>query len=163
MSIHDLEIVKRIDRTKDPLKKRIYAAKELWRMYAIAGEIIIDWDIAVEALAVIISKDTDKYQKLAARILLDGYFGSKEVNDMIEEVAVVTERNDTLVTRWREKVRKRDVVCQGCGDTEHLEAHHISHWSDDPVNRINPDNGILLCNKCHAKAHPELSETFFNT
>lgn len=163
MNIHDLEIVKRIDRTKDPIKKRIYAAKELWRIYAIAGEITIDWDLAEEALAVIISENTNKYQKMGARILLDGYFGPKEVNDMIEEVAVVTERNDPLVVRWHKKIKKRDVVCQGCGSTEHLEAHHISHWSDDPVNRINPDNGILLCNKCHAKAHPELSETFFNT
>ncbi|MFR7638714.1 MAG: HNH endonuclease [Allobaculum sp.] len=40
---------------------------------------------------------------------------------------------------------KRDKVCQHCGATDNLQVHHISHWSDDPVNRINPDNGILLC------------------
>lgn len=34
-----------------------------------------------------------------------------------------------------------------------LFVHHISHWSDDPINRINLDNGITLCNKCHSAEH----------
>ena len=78
-------------------------------------------------------------------------------NDLIERFAVVTDRNDSLVRRWRNKVIERDKCCQECGNTYDLHAHHIVNWADDPINRINVDNAITLCRKCHANYHAELS------
>ncbi len=33
----------------------------------------------------------------------------------------------------------------------------LVNWVNDPINRINLDNGITLCRKCHANYHTELS------
>lgn len=33
------------------------------------------------------------------------------------------------------------------------KGNYISYWSNDPVNRVNVDNGITLCRKCHAFEH----------
>lgn len=120
---------------------------------AIKGNYLNYMDI-VDALATIGSWDTSPEQKMASKLLLRYVFPKKFVNDMIEEYAVVTDRESFMVRRWRQKVLKRDNnICQHCGSTENLCAHHISYWSNDPINRVNVDNGITLCQECHAKEH----------
>ncbi|MBM3188812.1 MAG: hypothetical protein FJZ90_08840 [Chloroflexi bacterium] len=56
-------------------------------------------------------------------------------------------------------VRERDKVCQHCGSTELLQAHHIepraNGGSDDP------SNGVALCAGCHADEHPDLPRNLF--
>lgn len=108
----------------------------------------------IDSVAVIISVDATPAQKQASKIILKYAFGTRRANDMVEDVAVINDREDPLVRRWRNKVLNRDnYTCQHCGSTEKLAVHHISYWSNDPVNRINIDNGITLCQNCHAKEH----------
>ena len=62
----------------------------------------------------------------------------------------------------RDRVRERDGVCQHCGHdgSDHrLEVHHIVpvrlfRESDerDITEAHDPDNLVLLCNRCHGKA-----------
>lgn len=139
------------------VKERLWAAGELLKRYKYHMEVKIPDDVLVDALTIMMSVDAKWYQKKAARMLLDCQFGKEVVNDMIEGFAVVTDRNDPLVRRWRKSVLKRDGKCEVCGEEENLQAHHIAHWSEDPVNRINVDNGISLCVNCHSLEHPELS------
>ena len=50
-------------------------------------------------------------------------------------------------------VIERDKVCQICGASENLQAHHIIPISEDGPDV--PENGIALCPACHADQHPE--------
>lgn len=142
---------------KDPKMKQLWATRELIRRYTINySQLIrpINWKKCIDALAIILSKNANKYQKIAAREILFIYLGKKATYDLIDSDAVVTNRNDELVVRWKKKCLKRDKYqCRICGSKKHLCVHHISYWSVDPVNRINIDNGITLCSKCHAKKH----------
>jgi len=60
---------------------------------------------------------------------------------------------------FSEAVLARDKVCQHCGGTELLQAHHKEHrangGSDDP------SNGVALCAGCHADEHPDLPRDLF--
>lgn len=142
------------------IRKRIYAALQLAKRYVGMCE-NISLELVKECMRVVGSKETNPLQKLAAKALLKIKYGSKGANDLIEKFAIVTDRNDPLVRRWRHTVKERDKFCQICGSSKELEVHHISHWADDPVNRIEPRNGVLLCALCHSKQHPELSESMF--
>ena len=57
----------------------------------------------------------------------------------------------TQLKNWSREVRDRDGnKCFLCGSTEHLQAHHIlpKHgWKDY---RLDLQNGIALCAKCHS-------------
>lgn len=100
----------------------------------------------IDAIATIGSWETSPAQKQASKIMLKFVFNVHLINDIVEEYAVITDRTDPVVTRWRNKVLARDNYrCQHCGSEEHLAAHHISYWSNDPINRINVNNGITLC------------------
>lgn len=55
---------------------------------------------------------------------------------------------------WRESVIARDgCACQRCREVKGLVAHHILTFSKDIENRLNIDNGITLCGKCHDAYH----------
>ncbi|WP_188017198.1 HNH endonuclease [Lentilactobacillus buchneri] len=115
----------------------------------------------IDSVATIASAYTTPIQKQASKLIMRYVFGARRANDIVEDMAVVTDREDALVRRWRNKVLKRDsYTCQHCGSTSDLTAHHISYWSNDPVNRINVDNGITLCRECHAFEHR--GETVYN-
>lgn len=121
----------------------------------------VSFELTAECKDIIASEEATGIQKLAAKEILKIKYGKKRTNDIIEKFAVVKDRSDSLVCRWVRKVRERDKVCQLCGGEDYLSVHHISRWADDPINRINIDNGILLCGKCHSKQHPEMSEKMF--
>jgi hypothetical protein len=46
-------------------------------------------------------------------------------------------------------VRMRDKVCQICGGTFELCAHHILRKGSYAAHKFDVDNGILLCRDCH--------------
>jgi hypothetical protein len=49
---------------------------------------------------------------------------------------------------WRDKIHARDEVCQLCGGTQNLNAHHIEGRRMRCL-RWDLDNGLLLCAGCH--------------
>jgi hypothetical protein len=56
--------------------------------------------------------------------------------------------------QWQQSVLKYDnYTCQKCGSKNHLCTHHINNWSTFKEQRIDINNGITLCNKCHKLIH----------
>lgn len=105
-------------------------------------------------LAVIASESATHNHKLMARVVLSCAYGEDVINRLIESFAVVTDRNDYLVSKWRKKCLARDnYQCAKCASKENICVHHMSYWSNDPINRINVENGVTLCKKCHKKEH----------
>lgn len=56
---------------------------------------------------------------------------------------------------WRISIFKRDkYVCQKCGGgAGRLNAHHLLPVEHFPQFRIDPWNGVTLCNPCHRRVH----------
>ena len=54
---------------------------------------------------------------------------------------------------WAAAVGARDVICQDCGASDHLHAHHIRAKAEYPDLALDVNNGVLLCRKCHALRH----------
>ena len=55
---------------------------------------------------------------------------------------------------WHNECLRRDWYhCQLCESKERLEVHHIKSYKDYPQERLNLDNGITLCKKCHLEVH----------
>jgi len=46
-------------------------------------------------------------------------------------------------------VKRRDKVCQICGNLQYREVHHICDASYHKELRYDPDNCIVLCRTCH--------------
>ena len=66
-------------------------------------------------------------------------------------------RQSTEYKDWRKAVYKRDEYeCVECGKTGNLEAHHIKPFSKYPDLRMDIDNGITLCPKCHKQIHKQM-------
>lgn len=64
-------------------------------------------------------------------------------------------RNSSDYCAWRASVYKRDFyTCQNCGAVGgKLNAHHIKPFAKYPDLRLDINNGITLCDKCHKLAH----------
>jgi replicative DNA helicase Mcm len=71
------------------------------------------------------------------------------------EPTTVTEinRESPEYRQWVTDIHNRDKVCQICGGTKHLEAHHIYGYKNNPELRTDRGNGVLLCTFCHGKFH----------
>ncbi len=56
---------------------------------------------------------------------------------------------------WRRTVLERDnYTCQHCEKTGgRLVVHHIKTFKMNIELRMDPDNGVVLCNKCHETLH----------
>ena len=60
---------------------------------------------------------------------------------------------------WRYKQWRRDVIhrdkyiCQRCGATNRLQAHHLKPWESNPELRYKLANGTTLCSSCHTIEH----------
>lgn len=55
---------------------------------------------------------------------------------------------------WKEKVKDlRGNKCKECSSTERLHCHHLLNFKDFPEKRFEPENGELLCIRCHTRHH----------
>ncbi len=65
------------------------------------------------------------------------------------------QRNSPGYNEWRIRVYERDKYkCQNCGQVGgELNAHHIKSFKKYPKLRLDIDNGITLCIKCHKEVH----------
>ena len=62
-------------------------------------------------------------------------------------------RDSPEYKRYREKVLKRDGICQCCGNKYNLEVHHPLPYNQYPSLRADTSNGIVLCKECHDEYH----------
>lgn len=64
-------------------------------------------------------------------------------------------RNYTEYHEFVKEVFERDkYTCANCG--QHggsLQVHHLNGYNWDKENRVNPNNGVTLCNACHKEFH----------
>ena len=60
-------------------------------------------------------------------------------------------RNSSAYRSWRNKIFSRDKkTCRKCGNNEgRLFAHHIRPFARFPELRLDENNGITLCRRCH--------------
>lgn len=105
-------------------------------------------------LYILIHNDANKDFKILSRKLLEMVYGEETIDNLFYNIAPVTDRDDRLVRRWKSHCLERDnYKCVKCSSDKQLCVHHISYWSNDPINRINVENGITLCHECHKKEH----------
>jgi len=81
---------------------------------------------------------------------------SYRYNPNLSDEDRIRNRDYTDYIDWRLKVYKKDNYnCKKCNDDKggNLVAHHIMSYSAYPKYRLNVDNGITLCEKCHIKFH----------
>lgn len=117
--------------------------------YVVDPELVI-----IDAYICICHEKTTKEQKEAAYELLKYLVKKDTLDNWLEGSAVVCDRNDKYVLRWKRAVIKRG-KCEKCGRTEHLEAHHRIPWAIYPKGRIDLNNGVCLCDECHAEEHKD--------
>lgn len=62
-------------------------------------------------------------------------------------------RNNYEYRQWRKSVIDRDKKCVVCGSEKDLVAHHIKSFAEYPELRLDINNGVTMCAKCHNKLH----------
>ncbi len=108
--------------------------------------------VIIDSLAVLLG-DYPIYRKHAAslilKILLRDHFRAMLLN---EPALFPYDRNDPRVKEWAAQVVSFG-SCELCGSTEDLEAHHVIRWADYPMGRLDVQNGMCLCLRCHTREH----------
>jgi hypothetical protein len=112
-----------------------------------------EFNIVLDALAIMITEEKIELHRIkAATLLLKHYLPGWR--NLLKDDLLVKDRNDPRVREWKKAVFKRDEYkCVKCGEIENLQAHHIIHWADYYKGRVDINNGITLCSRCHAKEH----------
>lgn len=150
------EAIKRIiNSQKSEEMKRLKAAEMLLERYKYFKQMITLEEkdsILIDSIAVLMS-ECEIERKYAATLLikylLPGPIAEYILND---KMIYPTSREDSRVSKWAKEVKKKG-YCEVCGNTEHLEAHHIIKWCAYPAGRIDIENGMCLCHKCHTEQH----------
>ena len=73
-------------------------------------------------------------------------------------------KSSSKYLQWRKEIYNRDnYICQKCGDNigHNLNAHHIFAFNKYKNFRMNLNNGITLCNKCHINFHSIFGTIYF--
>lgn len=71
----------------------------------------------------------------------------------IKDRSRVLHRDGTIRT-WARNVMRRDRYrCFRCGSEDRLHAHHIDSYAAHPERRLDPFNGVALCEKHHREIH----------
>lgn len=74
-------------------------------------------------------------------------------------------RGSRRYSKWRSSVFERDgYTCQCCGIYGgELEAHHIHDFANNIEERMDIDNGITLCKKCHSLSYDDSLHSLYGT
>lgn len=65
---------------------------------------------------------------------------------------------------WRRQVLKRDrYTCQCCGETHYLNSHHLYDFAEHEDLRYDVNNGIVLCEECHAARYDGSFHNIYGT
>ena len=74
---------------------------------------------------------------------------------IIEKVAIQEKRKGKAYLDWRKAVFERDnYTCQHCFERKNkIHAHHVKTWEEAPELRVDLDNGLTLCTRCHGRHH----------
>lgn len=144
-----------IESQKSNEMARLKAAEMLLERYKFSKLTITEEEksaLIIDSVAALISECKIE-RKYAAMILLKHFF-SKEMLEKIlnSENIYPFDRNDPRVRKWTKRVIKKG-ECEKCGSKENLEAHHIIKWADYPKGRIDINNGMCVCHKCHTEIH----------
>lgn len=108
-------------------------------------------DLIISCLAILLG-NYEIYRKRAALLILKIFVRNELLEQLLRDNIEPFERSDPRVKKWASKVVSKG-KCEKCNSTENLEAHHIIYWSEFLKGRLDPDNGMCLCNLCHAKMH----------
>ena len=84
-----------------------------------------------------------KWKKNNPDKVLQSYLKYRKEHDFYERWALLF---------WSKTIRKRDKVCQICGDVATV-AHHLLFKSKYPELMFNLNNGIALCKQHHKEIH----------
>jgi 5-methylcytosine-specific restriction endonuclease McrA len=111
-----------------------------------------------------------EYEQLRHKILksIKPKFGDKNSNwnENLTEEDRKKNRETEEYKNWRLSVYKRDKYsCVICESTKKINAHHICSYLVNKENRIQVENGITLCLKCHKAYHKkyQINEVNLNT
>ena len=112
----------------------------------------VPYDVVIDAIAILMG-DYPIIKKKAAILLLKIAFPSDFVKFLFEDESLYPfDRNDPRVRTWKQIVLSKG-KCEICGSKENLEAHHFIKWSECPLGRIDVNNGMCLCHRCHTNEH----------
>lgn len=78
-------------------------------------------------------------------------FGLGYMNYIYSKINLKLNKDD--LQSWAREVKKRDKVCQICGTSKNLEAHHKWDKSSFPFLAFATFNGVALCKKHHKGFH----------
>lgn len=109
-------------------------------------------NIIIYALA-ILTGDYDITRKRASILLLRALIKKDFLQFVLDNPELYpSSRLDNRVLKWTKQIKSKG-RCERCGSKENLEAHHIIEWSEYPQGRIDLNNGMCLCLKCHTEEH----------
>jgi hypothetical protein len=112
----------------------------------------IENETTVYAVAVLMG-DYSTIRKQAAVLILKHHLGADFFKFLLEDKDLYPySRGDHRVKLWTDNVIAAG-VCELCGSTQNLEAHHRIKWVDYPQGRIDENNGQCLCLACHVNEH----------
>lgn len=109
-------------------------------------------ELIIYALAILMGEYHIE-RKRASLLLLKALIRKDFLNFLLENPNLYPiNRSDNRVINWSRKIKEKG-FCEKCGSKEKLEAHHILEWSEYPKGRIDINNGMCLCLKCHTEEH----------
>lgn len=93
-----------------------------------------------------------KYKKRHPEKILE--YRKKSLKVMGNNFDLNSKQYNYALIFWSKTIKKRDGnICQVCGTTRKLHAHHIFFKSLCPKLSLNINNGITLCVWCHSELH----------
>lgn len=133
-------------------KQKIFADDSAFKTENYSHLPISPEEMIINSLALLLG-EYSVYRKQAALLILKYLLRKEFLENILNDGHIYPyKREDKRVRKWKKDVLRKG-KCEVCGATEQLEAHHIIHWSEYPMGRVDVNNGMCLCHKCHTDEH----------